>query len=64
MCFNGAKSWELGWYNHKAMTFVPSASTGWSGRLVGIAEHDLAEPNQGEMVFDQDRNWNRRRLLH
>jgi hypothetical protein len=51
MCFNGAKSWQLGWYADKATVVDPLATPSWSGTLVGIAEYDLADPNQGEMVL-------------
>jgi hypothetical protein len=51
MCFNGAKSWQLGWYADKATVVDPLATPIWSGTLVGIAEYDLADPNQGEMVL-------------
>lgn len=51
LCFNGAKSWQLGWYADKATVVDPLATPSWSGTLVGIAEYDLADPNQGEMVL-------------
>lgn len=51
MCFNAAKSWQLGWYANKATTIDPSVTSSWSGRLVGIAEYGLAEPNRGETVL-------------
>ena len=38
MCFNAAKSWQLGWYADKAVTVTPFAS-GFSGRLMGIADY-------------------------
>eukprot|EP00547_Thalassionema_nitzschioides_P007125 CAMPEP_0194213942 /NCGR_PEP_ID=MMETSP0156-20130528/14882_1 /TAXON_ID=33649 /ORGANISM="Thalassionema nitzschioides, Strain L26-B" /LENGTH=981 /DNA_ID=CAMNT_0038942091 /DNA_START=51 /DNA_END=2996 /DNA_ORIENTATION=+ len=40
MCFNAAKSWQLGWYDapSRRVTF----HTAWSGTIVGVAEYALS----------------------
>lgn len=38
-CFNAAKSWQWKWYDDKAETVVPSTTTNWSGRLMGIVDY-------------------------
>jgi hypothetical protein len=38
MCFNAAKSWQLGWYDDKAVIVSPSSSS-WSGRMMGISDY-------------------------
>lgn len=38
MCFNAAKSSQLGWYSDKEVTIEPSVST-WSGKLIGLADY-------------------------
>jgi len=39
MCFNAAKSFQLGWYADKAITVSPFDSS-WTGRVMGIADYD------------------------
>lgn len=41
MCFNAAKSWQLGWYSSKHETVMDLAipGTSWSGRLAGISDY-------------------------
>ena len=39
VCFNAAKSWELGWYDDKALTLDVATTPSWNGRLVGVAEY-------------------------
>ena len=39
ICFNAAKSWQLGWYDDKALTLDVATTPSWNGRLVGVAEH-------------------------
>lgn len=38
MCFNAAKSWQLGWYADKSVTAFPLSSD-WSGRMMGLADY-------------------------
>ncbi len=38
MCFNAAKSWQLGWYADKAVLVSPSTSS-WSGKIMGISDY-------------------------
>jgi hypothetical protein len=45
MCFNAAKSWQLGWYSDKAMTFTPLANGfhKYFGQLSGIVDYSSAD---------------------
>ena len=45
MCFNAAKSWQLGWYADKSVSVVPPSSSTWSRRLMGIADYDNTATN-------------------
>ena len=38
MCFNGAKSWQTGWYNPKRAIVTPSTGGCFEGNLYGIAD--------------------------
>jgi hypothetical protein len=38
MCFNGAKSWQTGWYNPKSAVVTPSTGGCFEGNLYGIAD--------------------------
>ena len=41
MCFNGVKSWQLGWYEDASKTFDTNVDGGlWSGQLVGVAGYN------------------------
>lgn len=37
MCFNGAKSWYIGWYNDRHIEITPSNS--WAGRLAAVDDY-------------------------
>jgi len=52
MCFNGAKSWQLGWYNDKNLDLVltSSSSSSWTGRLVGVVDYNNAGTNEKVIV--------------
>lgn len=50
MCFNAAKSWQLGWYADKHEIVTPLSTPSWSGTLVGIAEYDIAGENNHVLV--------------
>jgi len=41
MCFNGAKSWQLGWHKENGHVIVKplNASYYFFGRVIGVAEH-------------------------
>ena len=49
MCFNAAKSWQLGWYTDRSITVNPLKAA-WSGRLVGIPDYSTTA-NGGEVVL-------------
>ena len=38
MCFNGAKSWQAGWYTSKSTVVNPSTGGCFEGNLFGIAD--------------------------
>jgi len=43
MCFNGAKSWQAGWYRDKSITInSSSANTCFDGTLHGVADYPVA----------------------
>lgn len=46
-CFNGAKSWQLGWYDDKAISIAPTANgqISYFGKLAGIANYDTTPHN-------------------
>mmetsp|Transcript_20276 Transcript_20276/g.49715 ORF Transcript_20276/g.49715 Transcript_20276/m.49715 type:complete len:820 (-) Transcript_20276:44-2503(-) len=41
MCFNGAKSWQLGWYQDKAIRLAPTANSQieTTAKLAGVADY-------------------------
>eukprot|EP00980_Cylindrotheca_fusiformis_P018251 scaffold5930_cov177-Cylindrotheca_fusiformis.AAC.6 len=46
MCFNSAKSWQLGWYEDKAVTVAPKAGdASFSIKLAGIVDYDTTDAN-------------------
>eukprot|EP00521_Asterionellopsis_glacialis_P002915 CAMPEP_0195263478 /NCGR_PEP_ID=MMETSP0706-20130129/10333_1 /TAXON_ID=33640 /ORGANISM="Asterionellopsis glacialis, Strain CCMP134" /LENGTH=228 /DNA_ID=CAMNT_0040317675 /DNA_START=114 /DNA_END=797 /DNA_ORIENTATION=- len=38
MCFNGAQSWQLGWYRSKSVTLNPLQQP-WDGKLEGVDDY-------------------------
>ena len=40
MCFNPAKSWQLGWYGPRRAMIGFDSTNLWVGKLVGIADYD------------------------
>jgi hypothetical protein len=66
MCFNAAKSWQLGWYSDKACTLdIKTNKTSYVGVLGGIADCSdsdhtvLVKLNTGSSI-DYYVNYNRR----
>mmetsp|Transcript_28792 Transcript_28792/g.40481 ORF Transcript_28792/g.40481 Transcript_28792/m.40481 type:complete len:590 (-) Transcript_28792:1954-3723(-) len=51
MCFNGPKSWQLGWYKAKHVSVNPLEQD-WEGQIVGIADYGaiLNSPNYHVIV--------------
>ena len=39
MCFNAAKSWQLGWFSDRHKTVSPLDGESWSGRLYGPVDY-------------------------
>ncbi len=38
MCFNPAKSWQLGWYNSHRLLLDPRQQAYWEGEIIGVAD--------------------------
>ena len=58
MCFNAAKSWELGWYSARHKTLTPNRSDSYKGELVSF----LRNPNYsrgGKMIIKLNASDNR-----
>jgi len=45
MCFNAAKSWQLGWYADAKVDYKPLliGNESWTGKLVGVAQYSHAD---------------------
>jgi hypothetical protein len=43
MCFNAAKSWQLGWYSDKAVTLDKTNEPSYVGILGGIADYSVSD---------------------
>lgn len=39
-CFNGPKSWQLGWYDDHNVAHDFGSVSSWSGRLLGVVDYD------------------------
>ena len=46
MCFNAAKTWQLGWYNDKKITVDPLVNSDTSVTMVGVADYAVAGSNR------------------
>lgn len=46
MCFNGAKSWQLGWYSN-AYAMAKPLEGAWTGSLVGVVDYDGCDSSDG-----------------
>jgi hypothetical protein len=42
MCFNGAKTWQLGWFSNFHVNLNPTKSIYWTGDLIGFVEKNNA----------------------
>jgi hypothetical protein len=42
MCFNGAKTWQLGWHSNFHVDLPVGYNFNWNGKLVGFAEKNVA----------------------
>merc|ERR1719343_558720 len=50
MCFNGAKSFIMGWYSDGHVT-VNSQFTSFSGKLIGIDDYDQGNLGENKMII-------------
>ena len=72
MCFNGPKSWQLGWYNAYHVDLSTNVLTNneewinydWTGDLVGFAQKDAANANDKMIIRIQDANTNTDTYVH
>ena len=48
MCFNGPKSWQLGWYEGSYLEI--NYREGWTGKLIGVVDYDPAKSDQTTVV--------------
>jgi len=53
MCFNGAKSWELGWYSdgHVSVDTQSSSNPSFSGTLIGVNDYQKDNLGVNEMII-------------
>ena len=55
MCFNGVKSWALGWYRDKSTSIdldTNNQNSSWNGKLVGVTDYISATPNEHVIVAE------------
>jgi hypothetical protein len=50
MCFNAAKSWQLGWYDSSTIVINPRDNLSWTGIVVGIADFQNNPQNNPVIV--------------
>ncbi len=48
MCWNAAKTWQVGWYDSNKLTFDQQGS--WRGKIVGIADFDNNSENHPVVI--------------
>ncbi|KAI2498224.1 Gametolysin peptidase M11 [Fragilaria crotonensis] len=51
MCFNGANTWQLGWFPSYHVDLPFASSIYWDGNLVGFAERDAALTSSDRMII-------------
>merc|ERR1712151_1158126 len=53
MCFNGAKSWKLGWYSdgHMSIDTESSSNPSFSGSLIGINDYSKNNLSSNKMII-------------
>lgn len=54
MCFNGGKSWVLGWYQDKSVSANLDISTNptWNGKLIGVTNYSTDEVSEYKVVVE------------
>lgn len=50
MCFNGPKTWQLGWFPNRHVTLA-SGSFSWSGNLVGFVDYENTDSNDKMIIM-------------
>ncbi|KAI2496201.1 Gametolysin peptidase M11 [Fragilaria crotonensis] len=50
MCFNGAKTWQLGWHSDFHLDLPVGNDFNWIGNLVGFAERSSASPSDRMII--------------
>jgi hypothetical protein len=52
MCFNGAKNYQIGWYNNYLETLNPTANgQSWTRTMIGVADLRTNNPDGRNIVF-------------
>eukprot|EP00957_Ditylum_brightwellii_P145111 11052565-Ditylum_brightwellii.AAC.1 len=55
MCFNAAKTWQLGWFPNKYNTYNPVEIGSWKGKLIGPTDLLEAEGSEYTVVLKIER---------
>eukprot|EP00957_Ditylum_brightwellii_P170477 12976524-Ditylum_brightwellii.AAC.1 len=55
MCFNAAKTWQLGWYSNKHATYDPLVAPSWTGKLVGPTDYVEADDSDYTIILKIER---------
>jgi len=50
MCFNGPKTYQLGWFPTYTQDVIDTTSFSWNGDLIGFVDKEEAQPND-KMIF-------------
>ena len=50
ICYNGAKSWQLGWYASRNQVFNVADGV-WSGRLIGLVDYANANDSTSKVIL-------------
>jgi len=50
-CFNGAKSFQLGWYKDRVVDIYPSSKGTFNGKLVGVAQYGSIVDNTHTVII-------------
>ena len=51
MCFNGAKTWQLGWFTNYHVDLPKANDFNWNGDLIGFAERDSSSSAADRMII-------------
>lgn len=57
ICFNGAKSWQLGWYDDKSKSITPSGDFHVAGRIASIVDYPTADAKVLFKIKQSNSEW-------